>query len=114
MPREDLIQFRRGTEAQRQSVDPVLADGEPAFIRDTNQLIIGDGVTDATDLAPIGGVSLANLLVTVDASDDLSTSRPSVAGAVYWLFDDDTVDPGTAGENIVNAVPGDFWFVPES
>ncbi len=46
---------------------------------------------------------------TVDAGDDLTLARPD-AGVVYWRFEDGT-DPGDAGENIVNAEPGDLWVV---
>lgn len=62
---------------------------------------------------PSGGGSGTSgaVLVYVDAGDDLSTARPSEAtGPVYWLFDNGTVT-GDAGENIVNALPGDLWFV---
>lgn len=59
------------------------------------------------------GVPKASGIVVVDAGSDLSTARPSGYGAVYWLFDNGT-DPGTSGENIVNAQFGDLWAVAAS
>lgn len=53
-------------------------------------------------------------ITTVDAGDDLSTSRPTGVGVVYWVFDDPTVDAGTSGENIVNGQDGDLWYVPDA
>ena len=52
-------------------------------------------------------------IIVVDAGSNLSTSRPSGYGAVYWLFDNGT-DPGESGENITNAVFGDLWAVAAS
>lgn len=55
MPRQDLIQIRRGTAAQWTSADPTLADGEFGLETDTNKLKCGDGSTAWTSLDYISG-----------------------------------------------------------
>jgi len=44
------IKFRKGSAAQWTTSNPVLADGEPGFERDTNRLKIGNGVDTWADL----------------------------------------------------------------
>jgi len=47
------FQFRRGTTAERDAANPVLAAGEPAVVLDSGQpaeLVLGDGVTAMADL----------------------------------------------------------------
>lgn len=47
------FQFRRGTTAERNAANPVLAAGEPAVVLDSGQpaeLVLGDGVTAMADL----------------------------------------------------------------
>jgi len=47
------FQFRRGTAAERDAANPVLAAGEPAVVLDSGQpaeLVLGDGVTEMADL----------------------------------------------------------------
>ncbi len=43
MPRQNLIQLRRGTAAQWADVDPILATGEPGYETDTARQRVGDG-----------------------------------------------------------------------
>lgn len=50
MARKDLIQYRRDTTANWNSVNPVLADGEPAYDTVSGLLKIGDGVTPYLNL----------------------------------------------------------------
>jgi hypothetical protein len=50
MTRKDLIQYRRDTTANWNSVNPVLADGEPAYDTVSGLLKIGDGVTPYLNL----------------------------------------------------------------
>lgn len=57
------LQFRRGSDAERQSV--TFQAGEPVFVLDTKKLYVGDGST-------VGGIS-----VVTDISDDTS---PSLGG----------------------------------
>lgn len=54
MPREQLIQLRRGTASQWTSANPVLANGESGFETDTGRLKIGDGSSDWLELDYIG------------------------------------------------------------
>ena len=47
------FQFRRGTTAERNATNPILAAGEPAVVLDSGQpaeLVLGDGVTAMADL----------------------------------------------------------------
>lgn len=54
MPRDRLIQLRRGSSSQWISTNPVLANGESGFETDTGRLKIGDGVSDWLELDYIG------------------------------------------------------------
>ena len=49
------FKFKRGTAARWAEVNPVLAQGEPGFVYDSNRLKIGDGVTHWNDLPYIDG-----------------------------------------------------------
>ena len=57
MPRQDLIQVRRGTAAQWTSANPTLDSGEFGFETDTNKLKCGDGSTDWNSLSYISGAT---------------------------------------------------------
>jgi len=46
----DKIKLRRDTLANWEAVNPILDEGEPGFISDTNELVVGDGVTGFSDL----------------------------------------------------------------
>jgi hypothetical protein len=76
MPRQDLIQIRRGTAAQWTSADPTLASGEIGFETDTWKLKIGDGSTAWSSLSYItGGDSVQNkydATAAPTATDDTS------------------------------------------
>ena len=48
------FRFKRGTAARWAEVNPILEQGEPGFVYDTNQLKIGDGLTHWNDLPFIG------------------------------------------------------------
>lgn len=54
MPRDKLIQLRRGSSSQWISTNPVLANGESGFETNTGRLKIGDGVSDWLELDYIG------------------------------------------------------------
>lgn len=51
MSRNNLIQFRRGTDQEWLGIDPVLASGEPGYNTSNNTLKIGDGNTQWQHLA---------------------------------------------------------------
>jgi len=54
MPRNNEIQFRRGTGTEWLNADPILASGEPAFNVTDYTLKIGDGFNYWSDLPTIG------------------------------------------------------------
>jgi len=106
MPRQSLIQLRRGTAAEWSSANPVLANGEIAFDTTNNDLYIGDGVTQWSSLTPLTGGE-------GPAPFDLSESYYSFAG---YPVDDHSQDTGYAGLDM-DSVPTNFltdahsWFV---
>ena len=51
------IQLRRGTAAKWAEVNPILGQGEPGYVYDSNLLKIGDGITPWNDLPYIQGNS---------------------------------------------------------
>lgn len=61
MPRKNNIQFRKGSNTQWESVNPVLTSGEPGFDLNNNILKIGDGSKNWNQLLPIGGGDLTVL-----------------------------------------------------
>lgn len=94
MPRNSLIQIRRGTTSEWEAANPILASGEPGFDLTTNYLRIGDGVSDWSDINPIGGVyhnytnistnysvSITDHLIFVDTSSgDIEIELPTASG----------------------------------
>ena len=68
-----LIQFRRATSTEWQTVNPVLAEGEPGFEIDTGRFKIGDGTTRWNDLPYFsggGGVSPAGNIGDIQYKQD--------------------------------------------
>jgi hypothetical protein len=62
MPIYTQLRIRRDTAANWAAINPVLADGEPAYEHDTNLLKIGDGGTAYNDLAYADDAFVAALL----------------------------------------------------
>lgn len=56
MPRQTLIQVRRGSQSDWLSQNPILSDGEFGFENDTNRLKIGNGSSNWKTLDYIGSV----------------------------------------------------------
>jgi len=86
------FQFRRGTTAERDAANPVLAAGEPAVVLDSGQpaeLVLGDGVTAMTDLrrAVWGDDARLALAGTATQPGDLGTAAAA-----------DVVDLATAAQ----------------
>jgi len=54
MPRQNLIQIRRGTKSQWISVNPVLESGEPGLETDTGRFKFGDGIKNWDSLDYVG------------------------------------------------------------
>ena len=70
------FQFRRGTTAERNASNPILAAGEPAVVLDSGQpaeLVLGDGVTAMADLP---------YTMSSDAGHEMAKGRPFAA--CYW------------------------------
>ena len=65
----DRIQVRRDTEADWESENPTLADGEPGYVTDTGELVFGDGSSAFTSLGRFGGRGVLGYAeVTADQS----------------------------------------------
>ena len=65
MSRNNLIQFRKGTLAQFNSINPILASGEPGYAIDAAMLKVGNGITPWSGLPGFGtgsGISSLNNL----------------------------------------------------
>ena len=65
MPRKDLVTIRRGTLAQwatAEAAGPVLLAGERGYISDTNEDVVGDGVTKVASLPRVGSTTYGGLL----------------------------------------------------
>lgn len=58
MARGDLIQLRRGTAAEWEDVNPVLAHGEVGAATDVGQIKVGDGSSVWTALPYAGAATL--------------------------------------------------------
>lgn len=74
------FQFKRGTEARWEEVNPILKQGEPGFVYDKNKLKIGDGITPWRDLPYVEDE-------TIDAMD--ATFADTNAGVVTGLVQTD-------------------------
>jgi hypothetical protein len=88
MPRNELIQTRRGTAAAWASANPVLAAGEPGFVTDTADFKIGDGVTAWNSLKTAGnGTYLAAIMPEAygakadGTTDDTAAIRAALTAA---------------------------------
>ena len=53
MPRQDLIQVRRGTAAEWTAADPTLESGEIGFETDTEKFKIGPGAWSTLTFLPL-------------------------------------------------------------
>lgn len=49
------FQLKRGTAARWAELNPILSEGEPGFVYDSNRLKIGDGIHSWNDLPYIDG-----------------------------------------------------------
>jgi hypothetical protein len=79
------FQFRRGTTAERNASNPVLAAGEPAVVLDSGQpaeLVLGDGVTAMADLRAAVWDDDARLALAATATQpgDLGTAAAADVG----------------------------------
>ena len=57
----NIIQLKRGKQKTWESLNPVLAYGEPGFVKETGELKIGDGITAWNDLQNISKESIPHV-----------------------------------------------------
>lgn len=83
MPRNVLIQIRKGTSAQWTAANPILAVGEPGFETDTGVLKIGDGTSTWGSLSSVSGgsVDLKPYCVTATSGGTITGSGGSALTA---------------------------------
>jgi hypothetical protein len=80
MPRESLLQLRRGTAAQWTTANPVLAPGEPGHETDTNKQKVGDGSTAWISLPYTTSDATGTVeSVTGDGVDNTDTANPVIS-----------------------------------
>lgn len=77
------FQLRRGSTAEWESVDPILASGEPGFEIDTGLLKIGDGITSWTSLAYLGLSAVGGFPVSISSLSDGDVLVFSQAGSSW-------------------------------
>ncbi len=83
------FQFRRGTTAERNATNPILAAGEPAVVLDSGQpaeLVLGDGVTAMADLRAAvwdddARLALADTAVQPGAIAEIEATTPTTEEA---------------------------------
>lgn len=95
----DIIQVRRDTEASWASSNPVLAEGEMGYEKDTKKMKIGDGSTDWNSLA-----------YSIDASG-LGISVP-LGSISWWPGSRSGIPSGTAaldGQELSRATYPNLW-----
>jgi hypothetical protein len=90
------IQLRRDTAANWQSVDPILAQGEPGLETDTGKIKYGDGANNWSDL-PYG---VADAITSIDQLTDVDLSSPLVTDQVL-KYDGTKWTNGIGGTSIV-------------
>lgn len=61
-----VFQFKKGTAARWEKVNPILLAGEPGFVIDENRMKVGDGITAWNDLPYIGENSVVNAATHYD------------------------------------------------
>lgn len=85
----DIIQVRRDTLANWTSINPVLADGELAFEKDTKKLKVGDGVSSYTQLSYTVNPKIVDryISVVVAGKDYALTNTDDYIGAIEIPFD---------------------------
>lgn len=101
MPRDNEIQFRRGTGTEWSTIDPVLASGEPGINNDSCLLKIGNGSTAWSNLASTSSIlayltvntnytiSYSDHIIFIDTSSNIvNLTLPSASGygGKYFIF----------------------------
>lgn len=82
-----MIQFLRGTSAQRATHTEVSTIGQPIFETDTNRLYIGDGSTPVNQLKEIGGSSS----IAIEGNPDGTVSMHILSSDIAVTKSGDTI-----------------------
>ena len=119
MSRNNLIQFRKGTLAQFNSVNPTLASGEPGFAIDAKVLKVGDGVTPwsgllgfsvGSGISSLNGLTSSALVIDGGHNIQVTTSGTEVISVAYTGVDHRIVPGLTNINNNGNTFIQDLLF----
>lgn len=106
----DIIQVRRDLAATWTSVNPILADGEFGYEKDTSKLKMGDGVTAWNGLgyyaAGIAGGKVLQVVQSVLTAHTATTSTSYVASGLSA-----TITPASATSKILVMISGGSFYV---
>ena len=102
------FKLRRGTAAEWEAKNPVLATGEPGFIIDQFKLKIGDGATAFTELPFVNEIDMSNYITIEDIINGetvLPIATTTIRGAVLSSTEPNkiSVDPAD-GSMEINSV----------
>jgi trimeric autotransporter adhesin len=102
------IQIRRDTLANWNTVDPVLADGEIGYIKDTNNIKIGDGTTAFNSLSYFNGnLASSNLNDLADVTIVSASNGEFLRwNGTAWINGVVNLSTDTVGNYMVNVVAG--------
>jgi hypothetical protein len=96
------IQYRRGTETEWSSANPVLAIGEPGYETDTGKFKVGNGITNWNSLAystgdpgPAGNVAIGTTTTGEPGTDAIVVNTGNGTFAVLSF----TIPRGNVGNN---------------
>lgn len=108
------IQMRRGTAAEWAAANPVLADGEAGFARDTGVFKVGDGVTAWNSLTSV--YAMGTDLVAMDTRVDVLEADLGVGTRVRILADNAIAETATdsawpTGISLMKITTGSGWSI---
>jgi len=119
MSRNSLIQFRKGTLSEFNSVNPVLASGEPGYAMDASVLKVGDGVTPwsgllgfsvGSGITSLNGLTASALIIDGGHNIGVTTSGTEVISIAYTGVDHVSI-PGISNvDNSGNRFIQDLLF----
>ena len=109
-----IIQFKRGTEQRWIEVNPILAEGEPGFVYDTNppKLKIGDGIHHWNDLLYVNA-SLTNGEQEIIAVDTFS-KLPLIGNStkLYRVIENKLLYQWNSEKKVYESLEGNNSFDP--
>ena len=119
MSRDNLIQFRKGTLAQFNSVNPTLSSGEPGFALDAKVLKVGDGVTPwsgllgfsvGSGISSINSLTSSALLINGGHNIEVTTSGTEIIHIAYTGLEHIVTDSLSNVNNSGNTFIQDLLF----